>query len=87
MKYDTAIQAVADGTPVRRSTWPPDTFLIRVPGSTITVEADRPLGQAAPALIGKTVRYLAHIDLYRDGELSPYHPQLDDRSTNDWETA
>lgn len=38
-------------------------WLILVPGSSVTVEAGRPLGMAAPELIGRTVDYVPHIDL------------------------
>jgi hypothetical protein len=85
VKYDTVIRHVSDGGRARRMTWPPGWFLLQVPGSTITVEADRPLGKAAPELVGQQVRYSAHIDVYRAGEMTPWRPFDDDTRADDWE--
>lgn len=85
MNYAAAMQAVNDNQRVRRMTWPPGWFLLRVPGSTFTVEADRPLGKAAPELVGREVHYGAHVDIYRDGYLAPWHALHDDIHAGDWE--
>lgn len=76
--YTTAMRLVNDGQRVRRLNWPPGWFLLHVPGSTITVDADRPLGKAAPELVGQQVRYGEHIDIYRAGEMTPWRPFNDD---------
>ena len=53
MDFGAAIAALNDGQRVTRAGWNgADQWLILVPGSTITVEADRPLGKAAPDLVG-----------------------------------
>lgn len=85
MNYLEARRHVIEGGRVRRAGWASDAFLLLVPGSTITVDADRPLGQAAPELVGAQVRYSAHVDLYRNGLLSPWCPPLDDVHADDWE--
>lgn len=87
MNYLEARDHVIRGGRARRTGWPPDAFLILVPGSVITVEADRPLGKAAPELVGQQVRYSAHVDLYANGLLSPWFPPLDDVHTDNWETC
>jgi len=86
VNYSEALRAVADGARVQRLSWPPGTFLIRVPGSIITVDADRPLGKAAPELVGQQVHYSAHIDMFSAGEMSPWHANRDDITATDWET-
>lgn len=84
MNYLEAREHVIGGGRVRRPGWA-NAFLLLVPGSVITVDADRPLGKAAPELVGTQVRYGAHIDLYRNGLLSPFCPPLDDVHADDWE--
>lgn len=85
MDYSGAIHFVASGKRARRPSWPVGAFLILVPGSTITVDADRPLGQAAPELVGQRVRYRSHVDYFENGELEPWQSENDDRNARDWE--
>jgi hypothetical protein len=60
-------------------------WLILVPGSSITVSADRPLGRAWPDWVGKTVNYRAHIDIKTvDGELVPWIASQSDLLAEDW---
>lgn len=69
---------------VRRESWPPGAFLVLVPGSEFRVAEGRPLGDAAPDLLGTTVRYAAHIDLYRDGDMTVWTPTQPDLLAHDW---
>jgi len=89
VNYLKARELVLEGQRVRRPGWPADAFLLLVPGSVITVEADRPLGQAAPELVGGKVRYSDHIDYYSNGLMSPWAADdgiRDDIHATDWET-
>jgi len=62
--------------------------LVFVPGSTITVTADRPLGQALPTLVGRQVRYHDHLDLVDvNGNVHPWTPQHDDLLALDWRVS
>lgn len=76
---------MSSGGRARRACWPPDAFLIHVPGSTITVEADRPLGKAAPELVGEQITYAPHLDLYCDRHMSPWDRSINDAEATDWE--
>jgi hypothetical protein len=62
-------------------------WLVLVPGSTITVAADRPLGIAAPELVGAVVDYCAHIDIHgADGSIQPWGgATLQHLLADDWE--
>ncbi len=61
-------------------------WIFRVPGSTITVAADRPLGQAAPELVGQTIEYRPHDDMFTaDGQIVPWVASQSDMDAGDWE--
>ncbi len=63
-------------------------WLVLVPGSTVTVAADRPLGVAAPELVGQTRPYRAHIDMYTvDGQIVPWTASQTDLLAEDWLVA
>lgn len=85
MDFPTALSVVLTGGRVRRKNWLPGAFLIDVPGSTITVEAGRPLGDAAPELLGTQIGYRAHVDACADGEMAPWSPSQEEMHAHDWE--
>lgn len=89
MDFSRALRHLKDGTRIRRKRWlHPGMWLILVPGSTITVDADRPLGRAVPSLVGREVLYMPHIDLRNEyGELAPWNPTHIDLLADDWETV
>lgn len=87
MDFPTALTAVLAGGRVRRAAWDREAFLIEIPGSEITVDADRPLGKAAPELVGQTVTYSPHIDVYIGGHLVPWTPNQTDTHATDWESC
>jgi hypothetical protein len=63
-------------------------WLVLVPGSTITVAADRPLGAAAPELVGQAVEYRAHIDMKTvNDEIVPWVASQTDILAEDWTVA
>jgi hypothetical protein len=84
--FGAAIAALTNGKRVTRSGWNgAGQWLILVPGSTITVEADRPLGKAAPDLIGRQVAYAPHVDIYTvQGALVPWLASQTDALAEDW---
>lgn len=86
MKFGDALLALRQGKRVAREGWNgADQWLILVPGSTITVEADRPLGKAAPELVGQQVRYAPHVDIFATGgRLFPWTPSQSDQLAGDW---
>jgi hypothetical protein len=87
MDFADALKALRDGKRVSRYDWAntPQGWLILVPGSEITVEAERPLGKAVPDLVGNAVTYTPHIDMYSyHGELGPWTPTQADLLANDW---
>lgn len=60
-------------------------WILLVPGSTITVEAGRPLGRAAPELVGQSVGYSPHIDIRTAaGALVPWVASQSDLLATDW---
>ena len=63
MAFTEITPLLNEGKALTRGIWPDDRFIILVPGSTVKVEADRPLGKAMPRLVGSEVRYMPHIDL------------------------
>lgn len=85
MDFPTALSVVLTGGRVRRAAWSPDAFLLDIPGSGITVDADRPLGQAAPELVGQQIGYSPHIDVCVDGHLVPWTANQTDMHAHDWE--
>ncbi|SDH70315.1 Protein of unknown function [Sinosporangium album] len=91
MRYDEALTHLHNGARVARRTWlhgaPAEpAWLVLVPGSTITVEADRPIGKAAPELVGRKLTYEPHVDLVNPhtGRVRVYHPTPEDRAADDW---
>jgi len=89
MDFGQALDALKNGQRVSRAGWNGDgMWLVLVPGSTITVAADRPLGSAAPELVGQAVEYRTHIDLKTvDGEIVPWVASQTDLLADDWRTA
>lgn len=85
MDYSSALASLGPGKRVARAVWPPGMFLILVPGSTITVTADRPLGKAAPELVGSTITYATHVDRYYGGLMSAWFCNKADETATDWE--
>lgn len=86
MDFGDALRALKDGKRVARRWWGNPTWLVLVPGSNITVEADRPLGRAAPYLVGGPVAYRPHIDKMREGEgMEPWIPTHEALLADDWE--
>ncbi|MFR9767071.1 DUF2829 domain-containing protein [Nocardia sp. SC052] len=89
MDFGQALAVLRDGGRVARAGWNgKGMWLVLVPGSTFTVEADRTLGQAAPDLVGQTVNYRPHIDMKTvDGEIVPWVASQTDLLADDWERA
>lgn len=87
LTFGEALVALKAGNRVARAGWNgKGMFLILVPGSTFPVTADRPFGKAAPELIGKTVNYRPHIDMFTaDGEFVPWLASQSDLLVEDWE--
>ncbi|HYQ69065.1 Thoeris anti-defense Tad2 family protein [Actinophytocola sp.] len=69
-----AYQADPGGAPV----------LVLVPGSTITVTAGRPLGEAVPELVGRAVEYAPHIDIVQGLRVQVWTPRQADLLVEDW---
>lgn len=86
MDFGQALAALKDGARVTREGWNGEgQWLILVPGSTITVAADRPLGKAVPSLVGQPVEYRPHIDIRTVGtELVPWVASQTDLLAEDW---
>lgn len=86
MDFGDALRALKAGKRVGRASWQETTWLVLVPGSNITVDADRPLGQAAPHLVGGPVAYRPHIDKMREGDgMEPWIPSQAALLAEDWE--
>lgn len=86
MDFGEALRALKDGKRVARRWWGNSVWLVLVPGSTIIVDADRPLGQAAPHLVGQRVEYQPHIDKVREGDgMEPWVPTHGALLADDWE--
>lgn len=88
MDFPYALAALRRGERAARGAWPDLTFLVLVPGSTFPVEADRPIGKAAPHLVGMTAHYRPHLDLVqvRDRHLTsaPWTRSDEDLLASDW---
>jgi hypothetical protein len=84
-----AVKELQDGRRVARQGWNgKDMYLFLVPGSTFTVEADRPMGKACPELIGKEVDYHAHVDMKTaQGYVVPWLCSQSDLLATDWENV
>ncbi len=85
MDFPEALTALFNGKRVRRISWDAEAFLLDIPGSHITVEAGRPLGDAAPDLVGTPLAYRPHIDVYIGGEMVPWTANQTDMHARDWE--
>lgn len=85
LNFGQAIAALRAGRRVARTSWTKmDTWLVLVPGSTIDVAADRPLGKAAPELVGMVVPYRPHIDLHEPSGVVPWVAGQNDVLAEDW---
>ncbi len=87
MNFGGALDALKTNKRVARAGWngTNSMFLILIPGSNIPVSADRPLGQAAPELVGKTITYQPHIDMFTaQGTLVPWLASQTDLLAEDW---
>ncbi|MFG1976929.1 DUF2829 domain-containing protein [Nonomuraea fuscirosea] len=86
MDFSTALIHIKAGDRVTRAGWNgAGMWVFLVPGSTITVAAGRPLGQAAPELVGQAVEYRPHIDMRTaDGQIVPWAPTQSDVLADDW---
>lgn len=84
-----AVEELKDGNRVARNGWNgKGMYLFLVPGSRFTVEADRPMGEACPELVGKEVDYHAHVDMKTaQGYVVPWLCSQADLLADDWETA
>lgn len=88
MDFGPALVALKNGHRVTREGWDnPGMWLVLVPGSTFAVSGDRPVGLAAPELVGCEVDYQPHIDLYSGGVLRPWTAPHADLVANDWRIA
>jgi hypothetical protein len=89
LNFGEALALLRDGKRVARAGWNgKGMWLVLVPGSTITVSADRPLGQAAPEMVGSALAYRPHIDMKTvDGEIVPWVASQTDLLGEDWAVA
>jgi hypothetical protein len=61
-------------------------IIVLVPGSTVTVDRDRPLGKALPRNVGTPVFYQPHLDVVNARrEVRPWTPTSADLLAEDWE--
>lgn len=86
MDFSDALKYLKQGKRLARDGWNGQgMWLLHVPGSTFTVEANRPLGVAAADLIDTEVQYRPHVDLWTaDGQLVPWVPSQSDVLAEDW---
>jgi hypothetical protein len=89
MNFGEALDALLRGLRVARSGWNGrGMWLVLVPGSTITVSEGRPLGDAAPELVGQQVQYQPHVDMRTaDGSIVPWLASQSDLLATDWFVA
>jgi hypothetical protein len=87
MTFGDALTALKIGNRVARAGWNgKGMFLVLVPGSSFPVTADRPFGKAAPELVGQTVEYRSHIDMFTvDRQFVPWVASQTDMLADDWE--
>jgi hypothetical protein len=86
MDFSDALIHLKSGARLTRDGWnSPKAWIFLVPGSTITVQEGRPLGHAAPDLVGQTVEYLPHIDMRTaSGQIVPWLASQSDVLATDW---
>lgn len=86
MRIGEAVQVLHDGGRVTRDGWNGQgMFLVLVPGSTFTVDAERPYGRAVPELAGREVQYRDHIDIFTtSGRFGPWTATNGDLLADDW---
>jgi Protein of unknown function (DUF2829) len=84
-----AVKELQNGNRVRRAGWNgKGMFLLLVPGSRFSVEAGKPMGKAAPELIGQEIEYHAHVDMKTaQGYVVPWLCSQTDLLATDWEGA
>lgn len=84
--FGTALNRLRAGRRVARRGWNGEgMWLVLVPGSSIRIEAGRPLGQAAPELVGQHADYRPHIDIKAaDDTLVPWVASQTDLLAHDW---
>lgn len=89
MNFSDALVHIKAGTRVKREGWNGSgMWVYLVPGSTFTVDADRPIGKVAPDLVGKSVAYRSHIDMKTvDGPHVPWVASQTDLLAEDWVSA
>lgn len=86
MDFGVALKAMKDGKRVSRASWKTKGYwLVLVPGSRIVPQEGRPLGQAAPELVGTPVDYQPHIDKwYGRGKVGVWAPSHEALLAVDW---
>lgn len=83
--FSVAIEALKAGHCIARIGWDyRHRWLLLAPGSTITVDPGRPLGKAAPDLVGEQVVYGAQIDQSQGDVLTPWAVTSADLLAEDW---
>ena len=84
--FGDALSMLRAGQRVTRQGWNGrGMWLILIKGSTLTVEAERTLGQAAPDMVGQKVDYRPHIDMKTvDGSIVPWVASQSDLLAEDW---
>lgn len=89
MNFGQALEILKAGGRVRREFWANGMWLVLVPASGFEITADRPLGQAAPHLVGDRAQCRAHLDvcIFSGGvpSLGPWSRIDDDVLADDWE--
>lgn len=84
MRFGPALDALRSGARIARSN-DEGVWLVLVGGSTITVTEGRPLGDAAPELVGQQLQYRPHIDTVTiHGAVAPWAPAHADLLADDW---
>jgi hypothetical protein len=86
MDFSRALDVLRAGLRVTRDGWNAHgMWLILIPGSTFTVETGRPIGIAAPGLVGQPMSYQPHIDMRTaDGSVVPWIASQTDLLADDW---
>lgn len=86
MDFGDALKALRNGKRVARLGWRTKGYwLVLVPGSKIVPQAGRPLGVAAPELVGTQVDYRPHIDKwYGQGRVGTWAPSHEALLAEDW---